>query len=268
MSWFIYLYRWFSYILSQWNVVTSDRRGRGKCFMTRFNLDPRHYAFQEKKSPDSPRFIYFSVVYLNFSQTSSLFSNPYQRLLWINYYTASRVSSSRSISPPTHECWFPIHRMRFLRLHVSKLSLGIRVSYSIWWRKVDWVRFDLWYWSRPQEVWDISLIVACQVLMASRIIERCILALLPRSGNLLDNSGNRGRIGVRSSEGQTRRRLLLRTRNRRNRFGVKFVSATDISWNCLGILHSQILNWVPSKDGLSLNVIKPSGNGSEWIPVC
>src|SRR5205814_9261208 len=60
----------------------------------------------------------------------------------------------------------------------------------------------------------------------SRITEKFVLALPIRSRNLPGSNGNKGRTGVRSSEGLIRKRQLVRIKRGRNRRGILLCACT------------------------------------------
>ena len=60
----------------------------------------------------------------------------------------------------------------------------------------------------------------------SHITEKFVLVLQIRSKNLPGSNGNKGRTGVRSSEGLIRKRQLVRIKRGRNRCGVLLCACT------------------------------------------
>lgn len=99
---------------------------------------------------------------------------------------------------------------------------NIWFSYSIRWWKVYWFRFDLWFWSRPEEIRstnpnNLFFLRLFMCLRFSHTIEKFVSVFRVRLRNLLDNNGNRGRIGVRSSGELIKRRPPVWIRRARNR---------------------------------------------------
>jgi len=78
---------------------------------------------------------------------------------------------------------------------------------------------SLWFMILKQTSRNLKYLFSlrCFVLTFSNTIEKFVLVFRVRLRNLLDNNGNRGRIGVRSLGGPIKRRPLVWIRRARNR---------------------------------------------------
>jgi hypothetical protein len=111
-----------------------------------------------------------------------------------------------------------LHHSTKLQKKLSKHSVFVLNSVvenllvSLWFMTLKQTSRNLKY--DPQHTFSCFFFHA---LTFSHTIEKSELVFRRRLRNLLDNNGNRGRIGVRSLGGQTKRRPLILRRRARNR---------------------------------------------------